>query len=506
MYEFRTKYCEDFPNFMCKKAKPYVCTRAHYENNIRRRPRLVQGKFNFTDKLCTHASLADCPKGMNCSFSHRVQKEHIYHPSVYKTQVCESPLCEDGVCAEFGVHCAKAHGMKDLRQPQYEAGDPRAQIQQTSGNSSPNSSSSLSSQDSKLRADAPCFQMPKTVDESTKEVKSHSDYMYRFRVETCGLHSKGKCPVDASTCFYHHSGKNIGRRVPKLINGKFNYLPIRCRDMLKTKACHQGEQCRFAHSKEEVIYHPSKYKTQLCPHPLRKVSVIKQPGNVISMASETSSRACKDGKAYDMLVCAGYGIHCARAHGQSDLRHPVFENCSKKAPAARPLYPNTPCRDVSSSIFTRTGMTHSSRQPDPVYRSMHINDSVFTAGQKSERTTPWMNASSFGAERSLQPRWISASSSMPSVLHETKDDVAWSDHRANILCSDLDRCKNTLGYGLVSIPQGTRGELKQQPAAPQDSLRGDFQNTNSVSNTRLDNSKGLAKYLPSFLVNFVTND
>jgi hypothetical protein len=51
-----------------------------------------------------------------------VQKEHIYHPAVYKTQFCESPLKSDGSgeCAEYDEHCSKAHGESDLRQPLHD--------------------------------------------------------------------------------------------------------------------------------------------------------------------------------------------------------------------------------------------------------------------------------------------------------------------------------------------------------------------------------------------------
>jgi hypothetical protein len=48
--------------------------------------------------------------GAFCRLSHRVQKEHIYHPSVYKTQFCEGRLNLAGECSDYGVHCSKAHG------------------------------------------------------------------------------------------------------------------------------------------------------------------------------------------------------------------------------------------------------------------------------------------------------------------------------------------------------------------------------------------------------------
>lgn len=307
MYEFRTKYCQEFPLFICKQAKPYTCVRAHYENNIRRRPRLVNGKFNFTDKLCSYASLTDCPQGMNCPFSHRVQKEHIYHPSLYKTQLCESPLTPDGTCAEFGLHCAKAHGEKDLREPQYEPEDPRlASLAAKTRQASKSPSEMGGLRDGKATDGA--LPVEREFDEDTKELKVHSDYIYKFRVRECPKHLSGRCPNDGHLCFDSHNPEAV-RRIPQLIRGKFNYLPIRCQYMLKGKTCHHAQNCRFAHSKEEVIYHPSKYKTQLCPHRLKRT-------------------VGSNGK--EAWVCGGYGIHCAKAHGKDDLRLPVFENCSKE--------------------------------------------------------------------------------------------------------------------------------------------------------------------------------
>mmetsp|Transcript_7801 Transcript_7801/g.11077 ORF Transcript_7801/g.11077 Transcript_7801/m.11077 type:complete len:639 (+) Transcript_7801:160-2076(+) len=396
MYEFRTKYCQDFPLFMCKQAKPYTCVKAHYENNIRRRPRLVNGKFNFTDKLCTFASITDCPQSMNCTFSHRVQKEHIYHPSLYKTQLCESPLTEDGICAEFGVHCAKAHGVKDLRQPQYEPDDPRALVQR-SGSSSPGCNSDTSG-DSKAGEHG--FQVSRTFDENTKELKIHADYMYKFRVEQCLSHALGRCQYDGNSCFHSH-GEESSRRIPELINGKFNYLPIRCQYMLKGKTCHHARNCRFAHSKEEVIYHPSKYKTQLCPHRLKKVQVIQQPGGVPNQAD--SSMGGIEGKTKEMWVCAGYGIHCAKAHGKDDLRLPVFENCSKEMPMKPqppPHYRSVAHPNAQDSIFKPTGLSHRRHSVNgsdvvsasPVYRSMSLTSK---------------NAAGPGGQRATSPRFFS---------------------------------------------------------------------------------------------------
>lgn len=601
MYYFRTEYCPDFPVYKCDKAKPYTCTLAHYENHLRRCPVIVPNgskpgnsdalRLKYSANLCVHASLLDCPQGSDCPYSHRVQKEHIYHPSVYKTQLCESTLNPNGDCTEYGRHCSKAHGPHDLRKPVlsdntnavplmnevsiqaitpknfgvsglepvanneemyflspnsgrhspprsapsltrpksnpfsavpplYNPSSSRAFSVHTSpalsgalspGSASPASSPSSGANfqlskvtprsrlqstfsqgahkpqlipipltssesfadgtggddssfhvdrslalDSSSRGsfmmhgngqrrdarpfgsisqnqslptssvtrapfglDSASFGMPKvqpgysvssslarsalpistssqtlsvTVtpspshatpvllrpnsyphvaprdgktmsdfvigtspgsspsqhsklvkpsllyshphndspstppsqshlsmcrrmgvaslvkvgasgdtdrDTSQFEKDDHRKYMYGFRVQTCKAFLESKCVNDSYTCFDAHS-RLPRRRKPQLIHGRYNYIPTRCRYIMEDQECPQGAHCRFAHSTEEVIYHPSKYKTQLCSHPL---------------AVDESGRS----------HCTGYGIHCAKAHGESDLRTPIFE-------------------------------------------------------------------------------------------------------------------------------------------------------------------------------------
>lgn len=137
-----------------------------------------------------------------------------------------------------------------------------------------------------------------------QEKEEHLRYMNGFRVQTCKLFLEGKCPFDSYTCFDAHS-RIPRRRKPQLLHGRFNYIPTRCRYMAEEQECPQDVHCRFAHATEEVIYHPSKYKTQPCGHPL------DEHGH-----------------------CTGYGIHCAKAHGDPDTRVPVYEDAEAKSRVA----------------------------------------------------------------------------------------------------------------------------------------------------------------------------
>eukprot|EP00808_Paulinella_micropora_P005242 g4755.t1 len=128
------------------------------------------------------------------------------------------------------------------------------------------------------------------------ETAEHARYIYGFRVNACELAKQNRCPhEDMYSCFDVHP-RMARRRKPNLQHGRFNYIPTRCRYILEDRECPQGLHCRFAHCTEEVIYHPSKYKTQMCTHQL-------------------------DAAGH----CSGYGCHCAKAHGENDRRNPVFE-------------------------------------------------------------------------------------------------------------------------------------------------------------------------------------
>src|SRR5690606_5798467 len=100
-----------------------------------------------------------------------------------------------------------------------------------------------------------------------EEKEQHRRYMYGFRVRVCKAYLESRCPNDAYTCFDTHA-RVPSRRKPQLQHGRFNYIPTRCRYVVEEKDCPQGPQCRFSAGSSEVIYHPSKYKTQLCNHSL----------------------------------------------------------------------------------------------------------------------------------------------------------------------------------------------------------------------------------------------
>jgi hypothetical protein len=129
------------------------------------------------------------------------------------------------------------------------------------------------------------------------EKQRHLRYMMNFRVHPCQANLTKSCPADikknagnassgssSSDCFDYHNPK-MRRRVPRPVaysNGIFwNYNACRCQAIEKEVKCEKGDACRYAHNKEEIAYHPSRFKTQLCSYVARA-----------------------DG------VCSRFGIHC----------------------------------------------------------------------------------------------------------------------------------------------------------------------------------------------------
>lgn len=118
LLSFRTRWCK-------KKtcSDPYKCEHAHREVNdgvLRRNPQ----EFFYYGKKCEKVTFRDykntidyankCPDGDECKFAH-TREEVMYHPDVYKTQLCEDWQTKEKCPRDWT--CAFAHGKDELRQP-----------------------------------------------------------------------------------------------------------------------------------------------------------------------------------------------------------------------------------------------------------------------------------------------------------------------------------------------------------------------------------------------------
>lgn len=99
------------------------------------------------------------------------------------------------------------------------------------------------------------------------------DDLMRFRTKPCRRVYNGVACDFEQRCQYSHN-KFWNRRCPYYITDKtaLRYVPIICPDVrldandnVLEMNCKRGGACFFAHTKEEIHFHPLYYKSELCP-------------------------------------------------------------------------------------------------------------------------------------------------------------------------------------------------------------------------------------------------
>lgn len=94
----------------------------------------------------------------------------------------------------------------------------------------------------------------------------------RFRTKVCTLASSMRCDFGVERCNYSHN-LYWARRCPFYLRDSsiLRYIPTCCPDVelgpgsaILKNTCPRGNNCSFAHSLEEMHYHPLVYKTELC--------------------------------------------------------------------------------------------------------------------------------------------------------------------------------------------------------------------------------------------------
>ncbi|XKL60734.1 hypothetical protein PGB90_007791 [Kerria lacca] len=134
------------------------------------------------------------------------------------------------------------------------------------------------------------------------EKPNHYSYLKEFRVEQCTLFLQHKCSQHRPfSCFNWHFHNQRRRRPVRKRDGTFNYSADNyCSKYDETTGlCPDGDECPYLHrtaGDTERRYHLRYYKTCLCVH-------------------DTDSRG----------FCVKNGPHCAFAHGNHDLRPPVYD-------------------------------------------------------------------------------------------------------------------------------------------------------------------------------------
>ncbi|XP_077299258.1 RING finger protein unk isoform X2 [Arctopsyche grandis] len=134
------------------------------------------------------------------------------------------------------------------------------------------------------------------------EKPNHYKYLKEFRVEQCPSFLQHKCTQHRPfTCFHWHFNNQRRRRPVRKRDGSFNYSADNyCTKYNETSGlCDDGDECPFLHrtaGDTERRYHLRYYKTCMCVH-------------------DTDARG----------YCVKNGPHCAFAHGNNDLRPPVYD-------------------------------------------------------------------------------------------------------------------------------------------------------------------------------------
>lgn len=151
-----------------------------------------------------------CRKGLNCKYAHTIE-EVSYHPVVYKVQNCRYEKLEGNTCKNKGSHCSYAHDDEDRRVPGLQP------------------------------------------EKAKFDLKS-------FQTEKC---KRDNCQDE--DCLDYH---NVFQRRRNIDSHRYDPVPcmlvFRNKKFLESSVCPNEDDCNKAHTKNEIYFHPSFYKTKLC--------------------------------------------------------------------------------------------------------------------------------------------------------------------------------------------------------------------------------------------------
>lgn len=102
------------------------------------------------------------------------------------------------------------------------------------------------------------------------EQPDHRITVFSFHTQACADFQSGYCSRHrpkgkASPCFSYHFESQQRRPPVEQSTGRLLYWDAPCQSIdAGTTVCPHGKSCVFAHSREEISYHPAKYKTRRC--------------------------------------------------------------------------------------------------------------------------------------------------------------------------------------------------------------------------------------------------
>ena len=164
-------------------------------------------------------------------------------------------------------------------------------------------------------------------------------------------HASKRCKKDS--CLYFHSYEEARRPIAIGDTQLLAYLAIPCPAFLESFRCDDVDNCCFSHSQNEILYHPTRYKTQVCtqtPCSFERESVFcpnihtgepsrlhlaksyeRLTANSKSKQPLQKPRAIMHLEGFKTTLCLKKGHHdkktCPYYHNEIDRRRPITQRC-----------------------------------------------------------------------------------------------------------------------------------------------------------------------------------
>lgn len=243
------KYMFEYLTIKCSYHCDSSCLFSHQDEPLRRKPfRLRDGNWSYKPQQCLARV---CEFRDKCLYAHNTS-EVMYHPMLYKTTSCSYKLV-NSECIENGTHCPLAHG--NVRKPSSYSLNLSSTITHES---------TLESQIEANKSNLENYSTYKFEHKShlkiyDKPIKAENFSIETFKTRFCDK----KFTHDERTCTFYHNALDKRRK------NIFSTEP--CKNVFDSglgifsdKVCENGDACKNAHTKIEVLYHEDNYKKSPC--------------------------------------------------------------------------------------------------------------------------------------------------------------------------------------------------------------------------------------------------